>query len=242
MEKIIGRKPVLEALEADVPIIKLYISHTLKESGVSAIRDSAQKRGIKIAEVPASKIKDLEEGKNSQGVVAIRAQYRFYDLSELIEASRRSKDPLILILDSIQDPHNLGAILRTAEAAGVDGVITTIHNSAPINAAVEKASAGAVSHLKISIAKNLNQSLKYLKEEGFWIVGSKLGGRKTYTELDYKIPIALIVGNEEKGIRRLVAENCDFLIEIPMHGEIKSLNVSVAAGILLFEILRQRKD
>ena len=144
------------------------------------------------------------------------------------------------MLDTIQDPHNLGAILRTAECSGVDGAVITSHNSADITETVEKTSAGAVSHLKICRVSNLNNSIKELKDAGFWIVGSSLDTDKNHSEVDYKMPVALVVGNEEKGIRKLVAENCDFLVRIPMKGKIQSLNVSVAAGILLFEILRQR--
>ncbi|MCJ7650609.1 MAG: 23S rRNA (guanosine(2251)-2'-O)-methyltransferase RlmB, partial [Candidatus Lokiarchaeota archaeon] len=150
--------------------------------------------------------------------------------------------PLLLILDSIQDTHNVGAILRTADCSGVSGIIITKHNSAPINETVVKTSAGATEHVKICQVNNLSQAIKELKDNGFWIVGSSLEGSKPYTEVDYKIPIAVIVGNEEKGIKKLTAENCDFLVYIPMKGKIQSLNVSVATGILLFEILRQRSN
>jgi len=144
------------------------------------------------------------------------------------------------VLDSIQDPHNLGAILRTAECAGVDGVVITKHHSAPVNETVAKTSAGAAEILKIAPVNNLSQALKELKENGFWIAGTSLENSKNYLETDYKIPLALILGNEEKGIRRLTAESCDFLIKIPLKGKIQSLNVSVAAGVILFEILRKR--
>jgi 23S rRNA (guanosine2251-2'-O)-methyltransferase len=150
--------------------------------------------------------------------------------------------PLVLILDSIQDPHNLGAIFRTAECAGVDGIIITINQSSPITETVEKISAGAVSYLKICKVNNLVQIIERLKKEGYWIVGSMLTSEsKNYTDIDFNMPLAVIVGNEEKGIRKLVAENCDFLSKIPMKGKIDSLNVSVATGILLFEVMRQRQ-
>jgi 23S rRNA (guanosine2251-2'-O)-methyltransferase len=144
------------------------------------------------------------------------------------------------MLDEIQDPHNVGAILRTAECSGLNGVIITKHNSATITSTVTKVSAGATEHLKIRQVNNLSQTIDELKEKGFWIVGSSLENAKNYTEVDFKIPLALIVGNEEKGIRKLTASKCDFLVKIPMSGKIQSLNVSVATGILLFEILRQR--
>ena len=142
----------------------------------------------------------------------------------------------------MQDTHNLGAIFRTAESVGVDGVIMTKRNTAPINETVEKTSAGAVSHLRITQVNNLHQAINSLKENGFWIIGSSLKNSVLYTEIDYKQPIAIVVGNEEKGIRKLVADNCDHLVQIPMKGKIQSLNVSVAAGVLLFEVLRQRNN
>ena len=153
------------------------------------------------------------------------------------------------MLDSIQDTHNLGAILRTAECSDVHGIIVTKHNSAPVNETVVKTSAGATELLKICPVNNLSNILKELKDNGFWIIGSYLEDSsewsqklKDYTLVDYKVPVALVVGNEEKGIRRLTAENCDILVNIPMRGKIQSLNVSVATGILLFEMLRQRNN
>jgi len=145
-----------------------------------------------------------------------------------------------MILDSIQDTHNVGAILRTAECGGVNGIIVTKHDSAPINATVVKTSAGATEHVKIAKVNNLANTIEILKENGFWLVGSSLENSRPYTEIDYSVPIALIVGNEEKGIRKLTADKCDFLVQIPMTGKLQSLNVSVATGILLFEVLRQR--
>ncbi len=161
-------------------------------------------------------------------------------MDEILSETKNTSLPLILILDEIQDPHNVGAILRSAECSGVNGVILTKHHSATITSTVTKTSAGATEHLKICQVNNLSQTIDELKEKGFWIVGSSLENSKNYTEVDYKIPIALIVGNEEKGIRKLTASKCDFLVKIPMAGKIQSLNVSVATGILLFEILRQR--
>ena len=175
-------------------------------------------------------------------MIAFKSSQRYYELGELIEESKKSVLPFLLLLDSIQDPHNLGAILRTAECAGVDGVIVTTNQSSPITEIVEKISAGAVSYLKICKVNNLVNTIEQLKKDGFWIVGSHLTSEsKNYTDIDFKIPLAVVLGNEEKGIRKLVAENCDFLAKIPMNGKIDSLNVSVASGILLFEVLRQRQ-
>ncbi len=243
MKKIYGRKPVLEAINSDIDIEVIYIAYSLQGDIINQIFSAAKNRGIKITQISKEKFDKLFKWQNTQGVAAILRSYKFYDLDELIEQSKKSKYPLLLILDSIQDTHNLGALIRTAECAGVDGLIITTNNTAPINETVEKTSAGALSHVKICKVNNLNRTIKLLKDENFWIVGSHLSEKsKPYYEIDYKMPLALVVGNEEKGIHKLVADNCDFLIKIPMKGKINSLNVSVAAGILLFEIIRQRNN
>ena len=203
MNIIIGRKPVLEALNAEEEIEQVYILFGQQGGIINAIRIAAKKRGIKCNQIPLERFNTYTPNQNA--------------------------------------PHNVGAILRSAECSGVNGIIITKHHSATITSTVTKVSAGATEHLKICQANNLSQTIDELKEKGFWIVGSSLENAKNYTEVDYKIPIALIVGNEEKGIRKLTASKCDFLVKIPMSGKIQSLNVSVATGIILFEILRQRK-
>lgn len=257
MNLIIGRKPVLEALNSDEEIIQVYILYGQEGGIINAIRVAAKKRGIKVNQIPAEKFRQLVKDKNAQGIAAVKSFQKFYTLQEIIQSSKNKISkappleesaagglgealPLLLILDSIQDTHNVGAIIRTAECSGVDGIIITKHNSAPINETVVKTSAGASELVKICQVNNLANAIDELKKEGFWIVGSYLGNSKPYTEIDFKMPVALVVGNEEKGIRKLTAEKCDFLVRIPMMGKIQSLNVSVATGILLFEILRQR--
>ncbi len=240
MNIIVGRKPVLEAINSGEEIEQVLILHGQKGGILDIIRIASKKRGIKCSEVKKERFQSITSNPNAQGVAAVKSDFKYYSVEEIISSSKKSKYPLIVILDSIQDPHNVGAILRTAECAGADGIIITKHNSASINQTVVKTSTGATEHLKISIVNNLSQTLRLLKEKGFWIAGSSLENSQNYNEIDYKIPIALIVGNEEKGIRKLTADNCDFLVKIPMKGEIQSLNVSVAAGIILFEILRQR--
>lgn len=242
MQKIYGRKPVLEAISSGSDIEVIYIAYGQHGDAINKIYSAAKKNGIKLSEVSSQKFKELVKSENAQGVVAFKLTQKFFELGELIEQSKVNKFPLLLLLDSIQDPHNLGAILRTAECAGVDGIIMTTNNSAPISETVEKISAGAVSHLKICKVNNLVNAIHVLKKERFWIVGTHVNGNHHYSQIDYKIPIALIMGNEEKGIRKLVAENCDFLVRIPMKGKIESLNVSVSTGILLFEVLRQRNQ
>lgn len=240
MSLIIGRKPVLEALNSDEEISQVFILFGQEGGIIEAIRVAAKKKGIKVNQVPFEKFRLITQNKIAQGVAASKSEQKIYDLYDIINESKKSQYPLLLILDSIQDTHNVGAILRSADCSGVDGILITKHNSAPINETVVKTSAGASEHVKIAMVNNLAQTIDELKQKGFWIVGSYLEGAKNYTKVDYKIPIALIVGNEEKGIRKLTADKCDHLVRIPMRGKIQSLNVSVATGVLLFEILRQR--
>jgi len=237
---IIGRKPVLEALNSDDEVSQVFILFGQEGGIIDAIRVAAKKKGIKVNQVPFEKFRQITQSKIAQGVAASKSVQKYYDLYEIINESKKSEYPLLLILDSIQDTHNVGAILRSADCSGVDGIIITKHNSAPINETVVKTSAGASEHVKMTLINNLAQTIEELKHKGFWIVGSYLEGAKDYTRVDYKVPIAVIVGNEEKGIRKLAADKCDYLVRIPMKGKIQSLNVSVATGILLFEILRQR--
>ncbi|HSW55424.1 MAG TPA: 23S rRNA (guanosine(2251)-2'-O)-methyltransferase RlmB [Ignavibacteriaceae bacterium] len=240
MNIIIGRKPVLEALNSNEEIEQVYLLFGQQGNIINAIRVAAKKRGIKCNQIPLERFRTYAPSQNAQGVVALKQDFKFSSLDEILSSAKKASLPLILILDEIQDPHNVGAILRSAECSGVNGVILTKHQSATITSTVTKTSAGATEHLKICQVNNLSQTIDELKEKSFWIVGSSLENAKNYTEVDYKIPIALIVGNEEKGIRKLTASKCDFLVKIPMSGKIQSLNVSVATGILLFEILRQR--
>ncbi|MCW8809365.1 MAG: 23S rRNA (guanosine(2251)-2'-O)-methyltransferase RlmB [Ignavibacteriaceae bacterium] len=240
MNIIIGRKPVLEALNSEEEIQQVYILFGQQGNIINTIRVAAKKRGIKCNQIPLERFKTYTPDKNAQGVIALKQDFKFFSINEILSDAKKTSLPLILVLDEIQDPHNVGAILRSAECSGVNGVILTKHHSATITSTVTKVSAGATEHLKICQINNLSQTIDELKEKGFWIVGSSLENANNYTEVDYKIPIALVVGNEEKGIRKLTASKCDFLVKIPMSGKIQSLNVSVATGILLFEILKQR--
>lgn len=241
MNKIIGRKPVLEALNSDVEIEIIYFARGLQGDVVQRIKNIAKSKSIKTSEIPPEKLNTIAGDANHQGIAALASETKYYELRELVNESKNSKYPLLLLLDSIQDPHNIGAILRTAECAGVDGIVTTVHNSASFTETVQKVSAGALSLVKICKVNNLVNAIEELKKSGFWVVGSSLEKSRDYDTVDYKMPVALVLGNEEKGIRRLVADKCDFIVKIPMTGRLQSLNVSVASGILLFEILRQRK-
>jgi 23S rRNA (guanosine2251-2'-O)-methyltransferase len=242
MRKVIGRKPVLEALSSGEDIDKIVISYGQKGNVIESILKSAKKKKIKISQLPPPKFKEVEKGLNSQGVIAFISDLNLWEVDALITQAKKNENPLILIIDEVQDTHNMGAIFRSAEASGVDGIIVTERNTAPLNETVEKTSAGAISHLKISQVSNLFQAMEKLKENGFWLYGSSLGkNSQSYTEHNYTGAIAIVVGNEEKGIRKSVAENCDHLIQIPMLGKTQSLNVSVATGIILYEIVRQQK-
>lgn len=242
MKLIIGRKPVLEALNSNSNISQIYILFGQRGSIIDAIIIAAKKRGIKANFISSDKFMQISSSKNTQGVIAIRSEQKFYNLDEIITEARKRLYPVILAIDSVQDPHNLGAIFRTAECCGIKSIITTIHNSAPINETVVKTSSGAIEYLKICQVNNLANTIDQLKKEGFWIIGSMLDNSKSYIEFDYKIPLVFIVGNEQKGIRKLTAAKCDVLVHIPMLGKIQSLNVSVATGIFLFEIIRQQSN
>lgn len=237
---IYGRKPVLESIRSRAPLSKIYIQYGCKGDVVEDIRREARKRQIPLTEVTADKFYSLAKGADAQGVIGFRATFRTTEFTGLLESLSTAANPLLIALDSIQDPHNVGAILRTAEAAGVAGVLVTKHQSAPLNETVMKTSAGALELLRVTPVENLAQALDALKKKGFWIAGTALNATQPHYSLDYNIPLVLVFGNEEKGIRPLVMKSCDFLLKIPMAGKINSLNVSVSAGILLFEALRSR--
>ncbi|GAB4141409.1 MAG: 23S rRNA (guanosine(2251)-2'-O)-methyltransferase RlmB [Ignavibacteriales bacterium] len=237
MSQIIGRKPVLEALKSNTKIDRIQIAFGQTGEIISQIKSIAERKGIRVNVVSPVK---LSAEQRNQGVIAFQSELKFFGPNEIIESSVKNKFPLILILEHIQDTHNLGAILRTAEAAKVDGVLITRHETAPINEVVAKTSAGAVSHLKIAQISSLANIAKTLKEKGFWLIGTSLKANKNYFDESYNVPIALILGNEEKGLRHNTEGFCDSLIKIPMLGRIQSLNVSVSAGIFLFEIVKQR--
>ena len=241
MNLIVGRKPVLEAIKSGEQLEKIYLLFGQKGDTIYEIKKFSRQHKIHISELPINKFKKISSLSNAQGVIALKSLQKYYSVDEIINKAKKSTYPTILILDSIQDPHNLGAILRTAECAGINGILITIHESAVINETVVKTSVGATEHLMIAKVPNLSQTVDILKENGFWIIGTSLLNSKDYGDLDYKMPLVIIMGNEEKGIRPIIAKKCDFLVKIPLMGKLQSLNVSVASGIILYEILRQRK-
>lgn len=241
-DKIIGRNPVLEALKGDRSINKLIIAKGTTGGSLSEIRAKALAKKIPIQEVERTNLDSLAEGANHQGVMALVAARDYVEVEDILAiAKQKGEDPLILLLDEIEDPHNLGAILRSADGAGAHGVIIPKRRSASLTETVAKASAGAVEYVPVARVSNIAQTIEVLKQQGIWIVGADALGDKVYWEQDMTGPLGIVVGSEGKGIGRLIKEKCDFIVGIPMKGKISSLNASVAASLILFEVLRQRR-
>ena len=235
-----GRNPVFEALCADAPVEKIFISDTAHGSQISKIIAEAKRRGVMFKKVSADRIDEIAETDSNQGVVALVSQVKYCSVSDILnKAESKGEKPFIIICDEITDPHNLGAIIRTANAVGAHGVIIPKNRAVGVNAVVYKTSAGAAAHTLIAKVGNLNQTINSLKESGVWVTGADMSGSEMYKE-DLTGALAIVVGAEGKGISQKIKENCDFLVSIPMAGEINSLNASVAAGILAYEIVRQR--
>ena len=241
--QIEGRNSVLELLESNRDINKILIAKGERHGSINKIIAMAKQRKIVIAEVERQKLNAISETGNHQGVIAIVPPFNYASVEDILnEAKLKNEDPFILILDGIEDPHNLGSIIRTAETAGVHGVIIPKRRAVSVNATVSKASAGAVEHMKIARVNNINETIKYLKKEGIWICGTDGEAKTYYHEQDLKGAIAIVIGSEGFGISRLVKENCDFLVKIPMKGKITSLNASVSAGIIIYEKFKQSID
>jgi 23S rRNA (guanosine2251-2'-O)-methyltransferase len=233
---IYGINPVFEALRAG----RVKELRVIARAGgrVADLIDAAERAGVPVRRVGAGDLDRAARGGVHQGVLARLEDAAQYDIADLVDAS--SQAPLIVVLDGIEDPHNVGAILRTADAAGASGVVRQSRHAAPLGGAAAKASAGAVSHVKVADVVNIARALEELKERGVWTVGLAGDAPKRYDEIDLTLPTAVVVGAEGAGLRRLVRERCDWLVSIPMRGHVGSLNVSVATGIVLFEGVRQR--
>ncbi len=233
---IYGINPVLEALRAGrVDAIRFG---QRSDGRVGEILDAARKAGVAIKRVDPAELDRAAQGGVHQGVVAVVVDQASLSPEDLVTGATGA--PLIVVLDGIEDPHNLGAILRTVDAAGASGVIRQDRHAAPLGGATAKASAGAVSHVKIADVVNIARAIEELKEAGVWTVGLAGDAEKRYDEIDYTLPTAVVVGAEGAGLRRLVRERCDWLVSVPMRGHVQSLNVSVATGVVLFEAVRQR--
>lgn len=240
-DKIEGRNAVIELLNSGRDINKIFIQNGEKHGSINKIISMAKEKRIVINKVDKMKMDNISETKRHQGVIAIVAPYNYSAVDDIIEyAHSKNEEPFILILDGIEDVHNLGSIIRTAETAGVHGIIIPKRRAASVNATVAKTSAGAIEYMKIARVNNLNDTIKKLKEEGLWIIGTEMNAKTKYYNQDLKGPIAIVIGNEGTGISSLVKKNCDILINIPMKGKINSLNASVSTGIILYEALKQR--
>lgn len=238
-ENIIGRNPVIEALKSGTPIDTIYIDGNGGSLGL--IRRLAKEKGIVVKDAQDRKLSQLADGASHQGVVAVGACGEYVSVEDILEVSRKKgTKPFIIICDEIEDPHNLGAIIRTAETAGADGIIIPKRRSASLNATVAKTSAGAVSYVPVARVSNLASCIDTLKENGVWIYGTDASGTD-YCETDFTGSMALVIGSEGFGISRLIQKKCDFMVKLPMYGNINSLNASVAGGIFMYEVLRQRR-
>lgn len=237
---IIGRNSVMEALRAGRAIDSLLVARGDRSGSIGRILAECREKGIVIKEVDTKKLDFLCGQGNHQGVAAYAAAHTYASVAEILAlAKERGEPPFLIVCDELEDPHNLGAIIRTAEAAGAHGVIIPKRRAASLSFAVSKAAAGALEYLPVARVGNLAATLNELKKEGLWIYGADMDGAP-YCETDYSGPAALVIGSEGHGLGRLVKEKCDFIVSLPMKGQINSLNASVAAGILMYEVARQR--
>ncbi|KQL52104.1 RNA methyltransferase TrmH [Heyndrickxia shackletonii] len=237
---ISGKNPVIEALKSDREINKIWIAEGSQKGQMQQIIQLAKEARVLVQYVPKQKI-DQMVSENHQGVVAQVAAYKYAEIDDLfIRAEQRQETPFFLILDELEDPHNLGSILRTADAAGVHGIIIPKRRAVGLTGAVAKASTGAIEHVPVVRVTNLARTIAELKERGIWIFGTDAKGSQDYRKMDGSLPLAMVIGSEGKGIGRLIRESCDFLIHLPMVGHVTSLNASVAASLLIYEVYRQR--
>ncbi|MBR2036486.1 MAG: 23S rRNA (guanosine(2251)-2'-O)-methyltransferase RlmB [Lachnospiraceae bacterium] len=235
-----GRNAVIEAFRAGKPIDKIFILDGCQDGPVSTIKREAKKKNVMIKYVTKERLDQISETGKHQGVIAYSAAYEYAELEDIFDKAReKGEAPFVIILDNIEDPHNLGAIIRTANLAGAHGVIIPKNRAVGLTATVARTSAGALNFTPVVKVTNISKTIQELKDRGLWFVCADMGGTQMY-KLNLKGPIGLVIGNEGDGVSRLVRENCDMIASIPMKGDIDSLNASVAAGVLAYEIVRQR--
>ena len=240
-DQIEGRNAVIELLDSGKDINKIYITKGELKGSIKKIIAKAKENKIIIVEKDKKQMDIISQSQNHQGVIAIVPPYQYVEVEDILElAKEKNEDPFILILDGIEDTHNLGAIIRTAETSGVHGIIIPKRRAAQVNSTVSKVASGALEYMKIARVNNINDTINKLKENGIWIYGTAIDAPKIYYNQNMRGPIALVIGNEGKGISELVKKNCDFLVKIPMKGHVTSLNASVSTGIVLYEILKQK--
>lgn len=241
-EFIAGRNSVAEALKAGRPINKILVAKGERHGSIREITGQARVQGLVVQEVDPAKLDQIAVGVRHQGIIAMIPPVAYVEIEDILhQAAEKGEAPFLILLDELEDPHNVGAILRTADATGVHGMLLPKRRTSPLTATVAKTSAGAVEHVPVARIGNVAQTLKQLKKQGMWVVGADMDGDKTYYEADLTGPIVIVVGNEGQGMGRLTKEVCDFVVRIPMKGKISSLNASVACSLLLYEVLRQRE-
>lgn len=241
-EMIAGKNPVLEALRSTRDINKIWVAEGVKKSSITELLDMAKERKIVVQFAPKQKLDKLSS-EHHQGVVASVAAYNYAELDDIFKiAEERGEDPFIIILDELEDPHNLGSIMRTADAVGAHGIIIPRRRSVTLTAVVAKASTGAIEYIPTVRVNNLSQTVDELKERGVWIAGTDAKGSQDYRRMDATLPLAVIIGSEGRGMSRILTEKCDFLYNLPMVGHVTSLNASVAASLLMYEVYRKRHE
>lgn len=238
--KVEGRNPVIEAFRSGKTVDKLFVLEGCQDGPVRTILREAKKKETMVHFVAKERLDQISQTKHHQGVIAICAAYEYAEVEDILEAARsKGEDPFIILLDGIEDPHNLGAILRTANLAGAHGVVIPKNRAVGLTPTVARVSAGAINYTPVARVTNMAAAIDSLKKEGLWFACADMGGELMY-RLNLKGPIGIVIGNEGSGVSRLVREKCDFIASIPMKGNIDSLNASVAAGVLAYEIVRQR--
>ena len=240
-DQIEGRNSVLELLESGKDVNKIFVTRGEKHGSINKILGIAKERKIIVVEKDKKQMDEMAQEENYQGVIAIVPPFEYVEISDILEvAKERNEDPFVIVLDGIEDPHNLGSIIRTAETAGVHGVIIPKRRAVSVNSTVNKASAGAVEHMKIARVTNISDAIEELKKAGLWVCGTAVDTNKYYYNQDLTGALAIVIGNEGKGIGEKVKKNCDFLVKIPMTGKVQSLNASVSTGIVVYEAVKQR--
>ena len=240
-DQVEGRNAVLELLESGKDINKIFVEKGEKHGSIHKIIAMAKERRIIIVEKEKRQMQEMAQNQNYQGVIAIVPPFEYCEIEDILEEEeKRNEDPFVLILDGIEDPHNLGSIIRTAETAGVHGIIIPKRRAAAVNSTVAKTSVGAVEYMKIARVTNISDAIDKLKRAGLWICGTDINTEKYYYNQDLTGPIGIVIGNEGSGMSEKVRKNCDFLVKIPMKGKVTSLNASVSTGIVIYEALKQR--
>lgn len=240
-DQIEGRNAVLELLESNKDINKIYITKGERKGSINKIIAIANEKKVIIVEKDKKQMDIMAQTENYQGVIAVVPPYEYVEVEDILEvAKERKEDPFILILDGIEDTHNLGAIIRTAETAGIHGIIIPKRRAASVNSTVSKVACGALEHMKIARVNNISDTISKLKDKGIWVCGTAIDAEKYYYDQDLTGSLAIVIGNEGKGMGELVKKNCDFLVKIPMKGKVTSLNASVSTGIIVYEAVKQR--